>query len=213
VPERLIGHDRTEVGAADADVDDVPDALTSVAFPLAAPDALREVRHLAENGVDLGHHILTVHNDGCPCRGPEGHMQDGPLLRDVDLLAAEHGIDPGAKPGFFCQLKKKLEGLVGDAILRVIHGYAHGFSRHALAALRIFPKEISQMKISDFLIVALKGLPCLALGEGLNACRHVGTPFFFYSVFRASICRVSKLFSSDQNCISFIRSPSGTLTH
>ena len=36
VLERLVGHHRAEVGAADADVDDVADALAGVALPLAA---------------------------------------------------------------------------------------------------------------------------------------------------------------------------------
>ena len=34
VAQRLVGHDRAEVGAADADVDDVADALAGVAGPL-----------------------------------------------------------------------------------------------------------------------------------------------------------------------------------
>ncbi len=38
--ERLVGHDRTEVGTADADIDHVLDALARVAFPFPAPDAV-----------------------------------------------------------------------------------------------------------------------------------------------------------------------------
>ncbi len=53
VLERLVGHHRPEVGAADADVDDVADALAGVALPRAAADAVGEVGHLVEHGVDL----------------------------------------------------------------------------------------------------------------------------------------------------------------
>ncbi len=62
--ERFVGHDWPEVGAADADVDDVADALAGVACPGAAADAAREIGHLVQHGVDLGHHVLAVHDNG-----------------------------------------------------------------------------------------------------------------------------------------------------
>ena len=64
--ERLVGHHRPEVGAADADVDDVADAFAGVALPRAAADAVREVGHLVEHGVDLGHDVLAVDEDRWP---------------------------------------------------------------------------------------------------------------------------------------------------
>ena len=30
-------------------------------FPLAAPEAVGEIRHLVEHGVDLGHDVFAVH--------------------------------------------------------------------------------------------------------------------------------------------------------
>ena len=43
VAQRLVGHDRAEIGTADPDIDDVADALARMAFPLAAPDLFAEV--------------------------------------------------------------------------------------------------------------------------------------------------------------------------
>ena len=51
--QRFIGHDWPEIRATDTDVDDVANALASVAFPRAASHAVGEVGHLVENGVDL----------------------------------------------------------------------------------------------------------------------------------------------------------------
>ena len=65
VAQRLVGHHRAEVGAADADVDDIANALAGVALPLAAAHAVGESRHLVEHGVDLGHHVLAVDDDRC----------------------------------------------------------------------------------------------------------------------------------------------------
>ena len=118
--ERLVGHHRPEVGTANADVDDVANAFAGVAFPLAAADAIGEVSHLVEHGVDLGHDVLAVHDDGCSFRRAQRHVQDRAVLRDVDLLAAKHGVDSRSQAGFLRQLEEKLEGFVGDAILRVI---------------------------------------------------------------------------------------------
>ena len=69
-------------------------ALAGVTFPRAAADAVGEPGHLVEHGVDFGHHVLAVDEDRCALGRPQGHVQDGPVLRDVDLLAAEHGVDP-----------------------------------------------------------------------------------------------------------------------
>ncbi len=120
VLERLVGHHRPEVRAADADVDDVADALAGVALPRAAAHAVGEARHLVEHGVDLGHDVLAVHDDRRPSRRAQSDVQDGALLRDVDLLAAEHGVDARAQTGLLGQLHKEREGLVGDPVLRVV---------------------------------------------------------------------------------------------
>ena len=101
--QRFVGHHRTEVGAADADVDDVANAFAGVPFPRAAPHAVGEISHLVEHGVDLGHDVLAVHDDGRPSRRAQGHVQDRAIFRDVDFVAAEHGIDARAEPAFLGQ--------------------------------------------------------------------------------------------------------------
>ena len=98
MPQRLVGHHRPEVRAADADVDDVADALAGVALPLAAADAVGEVGHLVEHGMHLRHDVLAVHDDRCASRRAQGDVQDGAVLGDVDLVTAEHGVDPRAQP-------------------------------------------------------------------------------------------------------------------
>ena len=53
-------------------------------------------------------------------RRAQRHVQDGPVFRDVDLLAPEHGVDARPQAGLLGQLQQQLERLVGDAILRVV---------------------------------------------------------------------------------------------
>ena len=64
MPQRFVGHDGAEVGAADADVDDVADALAGVALPFAAANAVAKGGHLVEHGVDLRHDVFAVDDDG-----------------------------------------------------------------------------------------------------------------------------------------------------
>ena len=99
VLQRLVGHHRPEVGAADADVDDVADALAGVALPRAAADAVGEVGHPVEHRVDVGHDVLAVDDDRRASRRAQRDVQHGAVLGDVDLLAAEHRVDARAQAG------------------------------------------------------------------------------------------------------------------
>ena len=68
--QRFVGHHRPEVGAADADVDDVADALAGVTLPGAVTDAVREVGHSVEHGVHVRHHIASIEHDRSALRCP-----------------------------------------------------------------------------------------------------------------------------------------------
>ena len=120
VPERLIGHDGTEIRSANADVDDVPDAASGVAGPGAAPDARGELGHAIQHRVNVGHDVVTVHDDGLSTGRAKRHMQHRPLLGDVDAIAAEHGIDPRTQAGFVRQTQQQLDRFRRDAILRIV---------------------------------------------------------------------------------------------
>ena len=170
MPERLVGHHRPEVGAANADVDHVADALAGMALPRAAPDAVGEVGHLVEHGVDLGDNVLAVHDDGSVLRRAQGHMQHGAVLREVDLLPAEHGVDALAQAGFRRQLQQELEGFVGDAVLGVIQEEARRLRGHALAAFRVSREELPQMQLPGLLVVRRERLPGLAFGKWSDRC-------------------------------------------
>ena len=62
-PQRLVCHDRAEIGAADADVDHRADRPSRVAFPRAGAEAVRKVRHPVEDRVHLRSDILAINQD------------------------------------------------------------------------------------------------------------------------------------------------------
>src|SRR5690348_14836085 len=75
ISQCFIRHDRAEVGAADAYIDDIAYWLTGVALPFPTADAIGKICHLVKNGMNLRHYVLAVHDNRCPFGGPKSHMQ------------------------------------------------------------------------------------------------------------------------------------------
>ena len=98
---RLVGigfkalgdHHRPEVGPADADVDDIGDFFAGVALPLPGPDLVRECLHPVQDGIDLGHHVLSVYENRHVFAVAQGHVQNSALLGLIDFLTREHALD------------------------------------------------------------------------------------------------------------------------
>ena len=149
VAQRLVGHDRAEVGAADADVDDVADALAGVARPGPAADAVGEVRHPVEHRVHLGHDVLAVDHDRRAPGRAQRHVEHGALLGDVDLLAPEHGVDAPAQVALVGKLQEQLQRLVGDAVLRVVQVEPRALGGETLAAAGVVGEELAQVRAPE----------------------------------------------------------------
>ena len=79
-------------------------------WPFHAPLRTRSEKSaiLSSTAWTCGHHVLAVDDDRCAFRRAQGHVQDGAVLRDVDLLAAEHGVDPRSQAGLLGQLNEEL---------------------------------------------------------------------------------------------------------
>src|SRR5580700_1175100 len=110
--ESFVGHHWPEVRAANADIHDVTDALARVTFPGTAADALGEVSHLVENGVNLGHYIVAINDDGRTFGSTQSDMQHGSLFSDVDLFTPEHRLNSRLQICLFGQFKEELDSLV-----------------------------------------------------------------------------------------------------
>ncbi len=136
--------------------------------------------------MDLGNHILAVDEDGRALRRAQGHVQHGALLRGVDLVPAEHGVNPRPQARFLGKFDKQLDRFSGDAVLGIVENETGGLDGHLLRALRVIRKELPQMQFANLLVMRLETFPCLALGERSDAlafcacygrCRHVSDSF------------------------------------
>jgi hypothetical protein len=180
VPERLVRHHRPEVGSADPDVHHVADALPGVPRPCAAPHPLGEVGHLVEHGVDAGHHVLAVDDDGLVARGTQGDVQHGSPLGDVDPLTAEHGIDARAQAGFLREPDEQTQRLVGDAVLRVVQVDARREGRQPVPARRVVGEQLPQVEPLHLPMMGLQGGPRRATAE--RSDRHGGVLMGWHAV-------------------------------
>ena len=98
-PQRLVGHDRPEVGAADADVDDVADRPAGGARPARRSAPRRRTRPSGRAPRAPRDDVDAVDDDAASARRTQRGVQHGAVLGDVDLLAGEHRVDPLRQPG------------------------------------------------------------------------------------------------------------------
>jgi hypothetical protein len=95
--------------SADADIDDVTNALSAVAFPFSAADAIGKIRHLIEHRMHFRHYVLAVNHNGCSFRRAQRDVQYRAVFRNVDLLTPKHRIDSFTQPGFIRKLQEELQ--------------------------------------------------------------------------------------------------------
>ena len=145
-------------------------ALAGMAFPFPAADAIGKRRHLVEHRMHVGNNIFPVDLDSGAARGPQRDVQHRPLLGDVDLLAAKHGIPPLFHPPFPGQLEQQAQGFVGNPILGVVQVQTGAFDGQPCPTLWVIGKQLPKMNIFDFLVVRLQGFP----GGGIDRskCGH-----------------------------------------
>ncbi len=127
---------RTEVRAADADVDDVGDRATVVAGPRAAAHVADEGRHVVEDRVDVRHDVVAVDADHGVARRPQRDVQHRAMLGRVDLVAGEHRVAPGFDAGPAREREQRGERRVVDPVLRRVEREPGRLERRASTAGR-----------------------------------------------------------------------------
>ena len=141
--ERDVRHDGTEVGAADADVDDVLDALAGEALPLAAAHGVGEVAHLVEDLAHVLEDVLAVDlHLVVLVEVAERGVENGAAFRRVDLLAGEHLLDLFLEVCLLRELDERLHRRLVDAVLGVVEEPARGLERELRRAILVFREEI-----------------------------------------------------------------------
>src|SRR5438093_12274399 len=95
--------------------------------------------------MDLRHDVLAVDEDPLAAWRAERDVEDGAVLRHVDALPAEHGVDALPEARRLGQIEQPAHRLVGDAVLRVVEIESGGFERKALSAGGIVREQRPEM--------------------------------------------------------------------
>ena len=143
VLERLVGHHRAEVAAADADVDDVADRLAGVPGPLPRADPVGERAHPAEHLVHVRHHVGAV---GGRSPRPAGARSAtcSTARSSVMLMCSPPNMSArrSARSGLLRELDQQADRLGGHPLLGVVEVDALGLQRQAGAAGRVAGEQL-----------------------------------------------------------------------
>jgi hypothetical protein len=145
VLQRLESHQRSQIGATDAHVDDRTNRLTRVTLPLPAADLVAEGAHPLEHGVHFGHDVHAVDLDHGAPRRAQRRVQHRATFGHVDFVASKHRLHTLFDAGRARQPHEQLQRLPGNQVLRVIEVDARRLEREAVSTLGIQSKQLAQM--------------------------------------------------------------------
>jgi hypothetical protein len=112
--KRQRRHGRSEIGPADADVDDIREAPSGRALRLPAAHGPGKLRHRGQHVEHVRHDVAPFLHDRLPRTVPQREMEDRAVLGAVDPGAGEHGVAPGLHSRHVGQPVEKRHGPVVD---------------------------------------------------------------------------------------------------
>ena len=165
VEQRLVGHGRTQIGAADPDVDHRPDPSTGVTRPLPVADPIGEVAHAPQDLVHVGHHILAIDHKVGSRRHAQRDMQDGAVLGGVDVAPGEHLVAVLFQPRPPGHVDQPSHGVLGGPVLRIVEIEVSGLDRHLGGPIRVLREQLPQVNVLDRFEVIGERAPLLGSGD------------------------------------------------
>ena len=96
-------------------------------------ERVRERRHLLQHPVHVRDDIDAVDDETRPRRHAQRDVQHGAVLGDVDVLAAEHGVDPRPQPAGLGEVEQQFQRLRVDPVLGVVEIPTRGLDVHPVA--------------------------------------------------------------------------------
>ena len=176
----LVGHDRAQIGATDADGHQVLDLFAGNTLPLTGAHALGEGIHAVEDLVHVGDDILAVNDELAllACRTAKRGVQDGAVLGGVDVLAGEHGVAALLELHLAGKIAQQLDGLIGHQVLGQIEVQVTSVKAQLVHTLGIGGEpglEVDAFSL-ELLLMSLERLPSgsrRSIDRCGNSCHRV----------------------------------------
>ena len=109
-----MGHGRPQLRAADPDIHHRADGQVRGPPPLPCDQGPNEGRHPFTLGGNGRRHVDPSGHNGLAGRSPQGGVQSGTAVGDVDRLAPQHRLDPRRCAGPLGQGQQQLHSGIGD---------------------------------------------------------------------------------------------------
>ncbi len=184
--ERLRNHDGAEIGAADADVDDVGDFLSGEAFPFSGSDGVGEGAHLLKHLFHARHDVLPFNVNGAAVEVPEGGVEDGALFGEINDCARKHALSPFLDVGVFREVEEEAHGVGGDSVFGIIEEGVADAEGEFVETLLVPGEEFAQGDLAHAFAVAGERFPGFRFNErdflfrfrfsGCSGGCHEGSP-------------------------------------
>ena len=149
VPQGLVGHHRTQIAAADADVDHVADPPPGVTGPLTGANPITKRPHAVDDFVNRRNDVLAIEHDRRISTGPQCRVQHRAVLGGIDAIAAEHCVDTSGQTRRLGQRKQVLQRVVVDPVLAVIQPDAARLGGVTLGTTRVVGEQVPQVDVAD----------------------------------------------------------------
>jgi len=157
--QRLVGHHRPQVRAADADVHHVLDRLAREAEPLARTHLLSEVAHLVQHLMDVCDHVLAVHHQHGVPWGAQRGVEHRPVLGVVDVLTPEHGVALLLEPRRAGEVHQEADRLGRHSVLGEVDVQVAHLGDHLRSPVRVRREQLAQVRALGRLVMRLQRRP------------------------------------------------------
>ena len=157
--QRLRHHVRPQVGAADADVDDIGDAPPVMAFPGAVANGAGEAGHPLQHAAHVRHDIDAIDHDGPVGAVAQCGVEHRAVLRRVDLFPGEHAVAPALDILQAREVEQHPHGVGRDPVLGPVQQHAVQAQGEPVEPLGIVREQVAHVDRFHGLGMALQGLP------------------------------------------------------
>ena len=163
--ECLAHHQRAEIGSTNADVDDVGDSLAGVSFMFAVSHCVREGAHQPQHASHIRHDVFSINQHRTFRTVTQSGVQRSASFGRVDLVSVEHVLNTVFQLGLFGKFNQEFDGVLIDAIFRVIEQQIAQPHREFVEARRIVQKHLAHVERFDSGLVKLERMPRRRFGQ------------------------------------------------
>ena len=144
--ERRADEKRSEIGPADAEIDDGAEGSSCRAHAHAAADLCGQRAHSRLRRADVGNDVPARHDKWRIARLAQRRMERRLTLRLVDFFSREQRADPSREPGLDGVSDEQRQGIGSEALLRQVDEPGIPRERQAIEAGGVAREELGECR-------------------------------------------------------------------